>query len=221
MKLKSIVMRQLQMVGTARRAVRGWLSPERSPRRGAPTLSRPAVTKALQSMSGVLAAVASLWLCGGNLFAQNDNGGPGGNFDPAQFRQRMMEQVRKNLDVTNDEEWSVVQPLIQKVMEARREAGNGGGMGMGPGGPPPGAGPGGPPPGGGPGGFGPPRNEEQTALQKVIDEKPPVSQIKDALAKYRAAHVEKLARLEAAQADLKGVLTVRQEAAAVLMGLVQ
>ena len=67
-------------------------------------------------------------------------GGPGGNFNPAQFQQRMMEQMlnqtRQDLVITNDEEWAAIQPLIQKVMDARREAGNGGGMGMrgGPGG---------------------------------------------------------------------------------------
>ena len=97
----------------------------------------------------VIATVAAVWLSGVALLAQDRDfggppGGPGGNFDPAQFRQRMMEQVRKNLSVTNDEEWGVIQPLVQKVMDARRENFMGGGMGMmmGPGGPPPGAGPG-------------------------------------------------------------------------------
>jgi hypothetical protein len=187
----------------------------------------------LKTMSGVLGVIAAMWLCGGSLLAQDDNGGPGGqggggpggNFDPAQFRQRMMEQVRKNLNVTNDDEWSVIQSLVQKVMDARREASNGGGMGMGG----PGAGPGGPPPDGGPGagpggpggrgGFGPQASEEQKALQKALDDNAPAPQIKDALAKFRAARKDKQARLAAAHADLKAVLTARQEARAVLMGL--
>jgi len=172
--------------------------------------------------------VGALWLGGANLQAQDDNGGgpppgggpggpggPGGDFDPAQFRQRMMEQMRKSLNVTNDEEWSATQPLIEKVMEARRDANQFGGMGMrGPGGP------GGP--GGGPGGgrgFGPPQSEEQKALQKVLDSHAPTPQIKDALAKYRAYKKDKQAALEAAQANLKSVLTLNQEAQAVLMGL--
>src|ERR1700753_1533694 len=113
-----------------------------------------------KSFLGVLATVAAIWLSGMTLLAQDRDfggppgGGPGGNFDPAQFRQRMMEQVRKNLSVTNDEEWGVIQPLVQKVMDARRENFMGGGMGMmmGPGGPPPGGGQGGPPPDGAQGG---------------------------------------------------------------------
>ena len=152
----------------------------------------------LKTMSGVLGVIAAIWLCGGSLLAQDDNGGgpggpggggPGGNFDPAQFRQHMMDQVRKNLNVTNDDEWSVIQSLVEKVMDTRREAGNGGGMGMGgPGGPPPDGGPGGP---GGRGGFGPQASDEQKALQKAIDDNAPAPQIKDALAKYRAARKDK------------------------------
>jgi hypothetical protein len=189
----------------------------------------------LKTMTRIFGVAAALWLCGGSLLAQDNNGGgpggagngggPGGDFDPAQFRQRMMDHIRQNLNVTNDDEWSAIQPLVQKVMEARREAGPGGGMGMGgPGGPPPG-GPGGPPPDGGPGGpgrrigFGPPASEEQKALQKALDDNAPLPQIKDALAKYRATRKDKQARLETAQANLKSVLTAKQEAQAVLMGL--
>jgi hypothetical protein len=51
----------------------------------------------------------------------NHNGGPSGNFDPAQFQQRMLDQTRTNLNVTNDdEEWTAIKPLVQKVMDARR-----------------------------------------------------------------------------------------------------
>jgi hypothetical protein len=182
-----------------------------------------------KTLLGMLATVATVWLSGATLLAQErefggpPGGGPGGNFDPAQFRQRMMEQVRKNLSVTNDEEWGAIQPLIQKVMDARREAfmGGGMGMGMGPGGPPPGGGQGGPPPDGGRGGFGPQPSAEQQALQKVISGNAAVPQIKDALAKFRAARKDKQAKLEAAQADLRNVLTLKQEAQAVLMGLLQ
>jgi hypothetical protein len=179
----------------------------------------------LKTISGVLGVIAVMSLCGGSLLAQDDNGGgPGGNFDPAQFRQHMMEQVRKNLSVTNDDEWSLIQSLVQKVMDTRREAGNGGGMG-GPGGPPSDGGPGGPPPGGASagsgarGGFGPQASEEQKALRKALDDNAPGPQIKDALAKYRAARNDKQAKLEVAQSNLRSVLTTRQEAHAVLMGL--
>jgi hypothetical protein len=191
----------------------------------------------LKTTLGVLGMVTALCLCGGSLLAQDDNGGgpgnpppggpggpgddgPPGDFDPALFHQRMMEHVRKDLGITNDTEWSAIHPLVQKVMDARREAAMAGGMGMrGPGGP---GGPGGPDGPGGPGGrrgFGPPASDEQKALQKAIDDNAPAEQIKDALAKYRTARADKQAKLEAAQAGLKSVLTVEQEAQAVLMGI--
>jgi hypothetical protein len=183
----------------------------------------------IRTLSSILGIAAALCLGGGNLLAQDNNGGGPPDFDPAQFRQHMMEQVQKNLDVTNSDEWAVIQPLVEKVMEARREAFSGGGMGMGFGGPPPGGpgGPGGPPPDGdqgGPGGrrgLGPPRSAEHQALQKAVDDKVPASELKSALAKFRASHSDKQARLAAAQASLQSVLTLRQEAAAVLMGLLQ
>ena len=61
---------------------------------------------------------------------------------------------------------------------------------------------------------------EQEALQKAIDDNAPAAQIKDLLAKYKAAQKVKQAKLEAAQADLKAVLTTKQEAQAYLLGLV-
>ena len=57
-------------------------------------------------------------------------GGPGGgNFDPAQMQQQMMDNVRQQLEVKDDAEWTVLSAQIQKVMDARRQVG-GGGMGM-------------------------------------------------------------------------------------------
>jgi hypothetical protein len=183
-----------------------------------------------KTWAGIFRLAAAIWLGGGSLFAQDSGGpggpgGPGGDFDPAKFQQRMMERIRTNLTITNDEEWSAIQPLVQKVMEARRDSGPGGmGMGMMMGGPPPG---GGPPPNRGPGGggrgggfFGPPPTAEQTALQKALDDNAPLPQVKDALEKLRASRKNKQARLESAQADLKSVLTSKQEAQAVLMGLI-
>ena len=189
---------------------------------------------------GTVGLATMLCACGGSLLAQDDNGGgPPGGFDPAQFQKRMQEQIRKNLDITNNDDWTAIQPLVQKVMDARRQARQGGPGPGGFGGPPPDGGPGGPgvssgpPPDGGPGGpggrggpggpggFGPPPSAERQALQKAVEDKAPTAQIKEALAQYRAAHKDKQAQLEAAQADLKSVLTPRQEAEAVLMGLLE
>ena len=182
-----------------------------------------------------LCAVAAALVCSaGSALAQqdnnnNDNGGGqrrnrggggfgGGNFDPAQFQQRMMDNIRDQLNFTNDTEWSAVQPLIQKVMDARRDVGFGGGMrgimGRNRGG----GGQGGP---GGRGGFFGQPSPEQEALQKALDDDAPSAQIKDLLAKYKASQQAKQAKLEAAQDALKAVLSSKQEAEAYLLGLVR
>jgi hypothetical protein len=183
-----------------------------------------------KTMSAFLGVVAAMSLCGGSLLAQDADvagpggpggGRPGGNFDPSQFRQRMMEQIRTNLNVTNDDEWTVIQTRVEKVMQTRREV-EVRSMGMGgPGGPPPNGGPGGGPPGGfgGRGGFGPQASEEQKALQKALEDNAPAAQIKEALAKLRVSRKDRETKLAAAQADLRNVLASKQEARAVLMGL--
>ena len=48
-------------------------------------------------------------------------GGPGG-FDPAQFQQMIMDNFRQQLEVENDDEWSALRPLVQKVLDAQQEA---------------------------------------------------------------------------------------------------
>jgi hypothetical protein len=128
----------------------------------------------------------------------------------------MMNQTRETLEITNDTEWTAIQPLIQKVRDAQRELSSVGGMGMRGG---PGGFGGGGRGRGGPGGFGPQSSEEQQALQKAVDDDAPAPQIKDALARLRAARKIKQSQLETAQAALKVVLTTKQEAQAVLMGL--
>ena len=168
---------------------------------------------------------------GGGGPPQGGNGGPGGfgggggggggfgggNFDPAQFQQMMMDRYRTQLNITNDTDWAAIQPLIQKVMDARQAVGNGrGGFGGGRGGfgGPGGGGPGGP---GGPGGQ--TVSAEQQALQNAIDNDAPTAQIKDALEKFEAAKKIKQAALTAAQEALRQVLSAKQEAQATLMGL--
>jgi 5'-deoxynucleotidase YfbR-like HD superfamily hydrolase len=79
--------------------------------------------------------------------------------------------------------------------------------------------------GGGPGGQGGPGggqvNAEQDALQKAIESNAPADEIKTKLAKYRASQKDKEAKLAKAQDDLRQVLTVKQEATAVLLGLLK
>lgn len=166
-----------------------------------------------------------------------------GNFDPEQMRVRMMERYRESLEITKDDEWKIVEGRITAVMEARRAVGGGFGGRGGFGGPPPGfGGPGGP--GGAPGAaaadgpaardnagdnrntnrrnrFGAEPNPEMEALQKAVEAKASNDELKSKLAKVREAQKEKRAKLEKAQEDLRQILSVRQEAAAVVAGLLQ
>jgi hypothetical protein len=191
----------------------------------------------LKRIITLCAMAAALGLSAVGVSAQQDNGGgpggggfggPGGggfgggrgNFDPAQMQQRMMDNIREQLNFTNDTDWSAVQPLVQAVMTAQQDArGNMRGMfgGRNRGGQ---GGQGGQ--GGGRGGMFGQRepSPEQTALQNAVEQNAPASQIKDLLAKYRASQKAKQDKLVAAQEELKKVLTTQQEAQACLMGLV-
>lgn len=181
--------------------------------------------------------IAAALFCGGSAFAQ-DNGGPppgggfggggfrrGGNFDPEQMRQDYMTFVRNYLNFTNDTDWSAVQPLVQKVTEAQRDIGssmgngfrmfmqqrmadrNGGDQN-----------------GGrrrfrGGGMFGGQPSPEYTALQNAVENNAPEGQVKDLLAKYQASEKAKQDKLKAAQDNLRGVLSPKQEAQATVLGL--
>lgn len=176
---------------------------------------------------GVCGMAVTFCLSAGSLLAQensnsNSNGGGwqgrrggGGNFDPAQFQQRMMDNVRDQLAFTNDTDWAAVQPLVQKVFDARREVGfaglgtmrraaRGGSDNA---------------QGGRRGGFFGSPSPEAEALQKAVDDNAPAAQVKALLEKYRTAHKDKEAKLAQAQDDLRKVLTTRQEAQATLMGI--
>jgi len=164
--------------------------------------------------------------------AQGGGGGGGGrgNFNPEEMRQRMMDNYRETLGVKNDDEWKVIEPRIQKVMEARRDVGFGMGMrGMmggrrgGQGGQA----------GGdnaeqnqnrrraGGGGFGGQPSPAAQALQQAIDSNASADTIKAKLAAYRDDRKDKEAKLEQARADLKKVLSVKQEAQLVMAGLLE
>jgi hypothetical protein len=60
-----------------------------------------------------------------------------------------------------------------------------------------------------------------TALQKAIDDKVPAADLKAKIAAVRAEAKEKEAKLDAAQEELRGVLSSRQEAIAVVNGLLK
>jgi hypothetical protein len=180
-----------------------------------------------------LAGLATLCLGVGNLTAQEqpapggsggdrgDRGGRGdrGNFDPAQFRQqmeeRMMQSTRDRLEITDDTEWKAIEPLVKKVNELRMQQAAGGMRGMfGRGG----RGPGGDQ--GGRSGFGGEASAEQTALADAIEQNASKDDLKAKMAAFRKAREAKESELKAAQETLKKVLTTKQEAVALQMGLV-
>ena len=175
--------------------------------------------------SAVLGGIAAVLLASApQSFAQQERQGGGrGNFDPEQARQRQMERYKEQLEVKNDDEWKIIQERIEKVTAARREVGTGG-FGMGFGGRRAGGGGGGGAGGGG-GGFGGFRggepNPDAEALQKAIEAKASADEIKQKLAKLRESRKEKEAKLEKAQEELRKVLSVRQEAVAVVNGLLK
>ncbi len=163
--------------------------------------------------------LAALVAGAGNVLAQDTggNGGGGrGNFDPAQFQQQMMDRFKERLELTNDVEWAAVQGLIQKVMDTRRATMSG----MGFGGRRGGNGGGGDNAGrAGRGGFNIQPSPEAEDLQKALDAKASPEELKAKMAKLRDSRKAKEAALAKAQEDLRKVLTVRQEATAVSMGL--
>jgi hypothetical protein len=149
-----------------------------------------------------------------------------GNFDPAQMKQNMLDGLRDQMEIKDDQEWQAIEPKVSKVFDAGRDVMAMRGRGMF---------------GGGRrrnnnnadnGGdnanprpqrrnpFGEP-SAAMEALQKAIDDKAPSSELK---VKLEAVHAElktKQAKLTAAQEELRGILTPRQEAIATVNGLLQ
>jgi hypothetical protein len=147
--------------------------------------------------------------------AQQGNGGRR-TFDPAAFRQQVLDGLKERLGATDDE-FAAIQPKLSKVLELQRDAGGGRGM-MG---------------GGRRGRNGattttpPAGGAEQSAVQKASadlqatldnkDSKP--DDIKAKLDTFRAAKAKAKEDLAAAQKDLESVLTQRQEALLVVTGM--
>ena len=180
-----------------------------------------------------MADVAAALCSGASLgLAQQDNnnqgnsaGGPGGgggrgfrgNFDPAQMQQMMMERLCDEMEVKDDGEWKALEPLVQKVMDARRQVegdrmrgmfgrrGRGGDTGG--------------DQGGRRGGFFGQPSPEAEALTRAIEGKASNAELKAALAKFVEARKAKQAELEKAQTELRKVLSLRQEAVATQNGL--
>ena len=140
---------------------------------------------------------------------RGDRGGRGGDrggFDRSQFMERIMDRYRENLGFSVAE-WKVVQPKVQAVMD-NRISGASGMMSMF---------------GGSRRGRGGDSSTEKTPTSELRDllEKDDASKgdIKAKLAAYRADRKAREAKLKKAQEDLRQLLTIKQEAQAVLSGL--
>jgi hypothetical protein len=162
-------------------------------------------------MAGCVAAVS---FCAGNAKAQGGpGGGGGGGFQ--RFQQRMMDDLRTQMDVKDDAEWGAISNAVSKVFEARFA---GRGMNRNRGGNN----------GGDQGGqqqrrprFGGANGPEADALQAALDAKASPEEIKTKLAAVRATNTANHDKLVKAQDELKQLLTSRQEAVAVLNGLLE
>ena len=131
--------------------------------------------------------------------------------DAADAESPILTRLRKRLEVTDDAEWAVIAARITKVEELRRPvapAGNGArdlaatgdkvkrnaraGASA---------------------------NPEFDALRAAVVDQSTDAEIKARLARAHEVYQQREAQLEKAQADLRAVLTVRQEAVVVMFGL--
>lgn len=129
----------------------------------------------------------------------------------ARWKLRLKEQLG-----AGDEEWKVLEPLILKVVQARREArvdaarGIGGGRSF-RGGPPVSR------------GDGPSEVDEAEAALREVATDPDArgSDVARPLAEYRRARDAARQRLDAAEAELREVLTHRQEGVLIIAGILR
>lgn len=140
---------------------------------------------------------------------ESDSKAPKSRVDEA--TERSLARLREQLEVTDDVEWDIIGERIKRVVEMRSSVGSGGPHGK-----------------GGPvmpekskkvARSGASAHPEQEALRLAVKDKLPDAEIKARLDRAHEVQQQKEAQLARAQADLRAVLTVRQEAVAVLAGL--
>lgn len=172
-------------------------------------------------LKALLAILVCCVLLSSVAFAGPDQGGPGGDrggqrgprggFDRAAMQERMMNMMKERMGAS-DEEWTIIQPRLQEVMEIQRNAMGGGMRAM----------------------FGRGRGDQNTEtptepvevaskeLQDTLEkESPTTAEIKAKLAALRGAREKNKQKLVTAQQKLKEVLSVKQEAMLVMMGMLE
>lgn len=144
---------------------------------------------------------------------RGDDRGRGG-FDPARMREMIVDRMKTEL-APSDEEWGIIKPKLEKVLEARftQMVSGFGGFGRGRGGPE------------GGGEEREPRNDVERAsrdLRRTLDESSATPEtIAAKLQAVRDARAKAQAEVKATQEDLKSVLTARQEAVLVVNGMLE
>jgi len=146
---------------------------------------------------------------------QPGEGGPRGGFDRQAMQQRMMERMQEQMGTT-DAEWKIIEPRLSKVMELSQSAGGRGMMmfrGM----------------RGGRRGSdreetqaeGPVEKATQDLQTTLENETASAEEIKSKLQALRSAREKTRQELAKAQQDLREVLSVKQEAQLVMMGMLE
>lgn len=159
----------------------------------------------------------------GNSGGNSGGGGGGGERqrpDMQQIRKAMSDRLKESLG-SSDEEWRVLEPQIEKVVTLQRQSspmmamwGRGGGRAGGP-------------QAGAPGPSGPRGDGAQSELSKasqelstlVADQSASNDAINAKIKAFRAAREKARAELSSAQKELRELLSLRQEATLVSMGL--
>ena len=142
----------------------------------------------------------------------------GARMDPAQMREQFMTRIKEQLGAS-DEEWKALQPKVEQLMTLSRDARAGGGMGMmgRRGGAAGGAG------GAAAAGATAPQSDvakAQAALQTTLDnQQATADEIKGKLTALREAREKAKQDLAKAQEAVRELVTQRQEAQLVIMGL--
>ncbi len=150
-----------------------------------------------------------------------------GGFNPDEMRARLTERMRELLEVKNEDEWKLIYARIEKAQEAQREvrslngdfrllfsrSGEQGGA--------PGGDQGGRTRGSGGSPFGGTPNPDAEAFSKAVQNKAPTDELKQRMARVREARKNAEAKYDKAADDLRQVLTVRQEATLVAVGLIK
>jgi hypothetical protein len=149
---------------------------------------------------------------------RGQNGANRGNFDPAEMQQRMLNNLKEQFGVTDDAEWKVISDRITSINELRRASGGGLGGGLAAFRALQGGGQGGQGAQGGRRGNAA-ASPEQDALRQAISDKLPDAEIKSRLTHLREVRKANEEKLTKAQEELRAILSVRQEAVAVMFGI--